>query len=150
MRLFILFLFFSLVSFVSLTQISDTIEAKKFWNDNIQAIVNLDRAKIIFQTNFPLEIRIGDELWSKDDFNANLEKVFTKEVREELKSGSIDNIDAWIMLEDESDTYMVVCYSEFEEYSVLVLMFKQYDGNWKLYGIDMQSDDIEEEVEVEE
>lgn len=138
-------LLFTLLSNFIFSQISDTLEAKKFWADNIQAIVNMDKAKIISQTNFPLEIKIGDEMWSKADFTAKIEKVFTPAVREELKSGSIDNIDAWTMMDDISDTYMVVCFSKFEEYEILVFMFKQFDGQWKLYGIDLQNEIEEEE-----
>jgi len=148
MRITALFLFTFLTN-LSFSQIRDTLEAKKFWADNIQAIINLDKTKIISQTNFPLEINIDEELWSKDDFTARLDNLYTAEFRDELKSGSIDNIDAWTMFEDESDTYMLVSFSKFEEYDALVFMFKQFDGNWKLYGIDMQKDEVDDE-EVEE
>lgn len=132
---------------IAYSQISDKAEAQKFWDSNIKAIVDLDKTKILEQTNFPLEIMIGDQMWSKDEFNAKLEKVFTPILREELQSGSIDDIDAWVLGEDEGDTYMIVCFSEFEEYQILVLMFKQFEGKWKLYGIDLQKDEYEIEEE---
>lgn len=146
---FVLVFSFSLISYLGFSQISDTLVAKKFWSDNIQAIIQLDKAKILSQTNFPLEIRIGDELWDKAKFTSELDNVFTETLRNELKAGSFENIDAWKMFEDESETYMVVCFSTFNEFSILVLMFKEFNGIWKLYGIDMQSDefDIEEDDE---
>lgn len=145
MRFILLLLSVIFLKGISYSQISDKAEAQKFWDNNIKAIIDLDKTKILEQTNFPLEIRIGDELWSKADFSSKLEKVFTPILREELKEGSIEDIDAWVLGEDEGDTYMVVCFSEFEEYQILVLMFKQFDEVWKLYGIDLQKDEYETE-----
>lgn len=137
MKLTILFLLFTHLSFA---QLSDRNEAQKFWDDNINNIVLLKTDQILAQTQFPLNVHLGTvtQKWTKEIFQKKLPNVFTMDVREQLKEMSIDDIDAWVMSDDESETYMLVCYFEEGEYAAVVLSFKQMEGPWKLYGLDYQ------------
>lgn len=137
MKLTILFLLFTHLSFA---QLSDRNEAQKFWDDNINNIVLLKTDQILAQTQFPLNVHLGTvtQKWTKEIFQKKLPNVFTIDVREQLKEMSIDDIDAWLMSDDESETYMLVCYFEEGEYAAVVLSFKQMEGAWKLYGLDYQ------------
>jgi len=144
MRAIILILF-SFLTNLSFSQISDTLEARRFWENNIQAIVKLDKQKIISQTKFPLDVNVGDGSWSETEFKARLDSVFTEPLRTELSDGNYHDIDAWVMSDDANETYMVVTFGSYRKYDVIVLMFKEFDGVWKLYGIDFQDEDEEEE-----
>jgi len=126
---------------ISFSQISDVAEAQNFWDNNIQAIIRLDADKIISQTKFPLNmLASGDEL-TAEEFKGKLNQVFTDAVRIDLRGGSISNIDAWVMSEDDSETYMVACTNPSDDYDAVVFLFKEFDGNWLLYGIDYQKED---------
>ena len=132
-----LFLFFSVLSNA---QIQNQDEADKFWGDNILAIVQLNKEKIIAQTNFPLDINIGEEYWNQEKFSGLVDVLFSQDVRTDLRTGSSASIDAWTLGDDEGETYMVVCNVAYKEFIVEVLMFKQFEGVWKLYGIDFQGE----------
>lgn len=140
MKLTFLFL---LLAHLSFGQLSDRVEAQKFWDINITNIVLLNTEQILAQTQFPLQVHLGTEAqkWTKEIFKKKLPVVFTPEVREQLKKGSIDDIDAWVMSEDDSETYMLVCYFEEGSYAAMVLSFKQFEGKWKLYSIDYQTEE---------
>lgn len=126
---------------VSTAQIENQEEADKFWNENILAIVQLNKEKIIEQTNFPLDINVGEELWNQEKFKGLLDVVFSQDTRTDLRSSSSgDSIDAFTMGEDEGQTYMLVCDVTYKNYGVEVLMFKQFEGVWKLYGIDFHEE----------
>jgi hypothetical protein len=129
-----------LLATVSTAQVENQEDADKFWGDNILAIVQLNKEKIFSQTNFPLDIKIGEESWSQEKLSGLLDVIFSQDVRTTLRSGSSSYIDAYTMGDDEGQTYMVVCDVNYQEYVVEVLMFKQFDGVWKLYGIDFQGE----------
>jgi len=125
---------------VSIAQIENQDEADKFWAENITAIVQLNKEKIFSQTNFPLDINIGKESWNQEKFSGLLDVIFSQEVRTILRGGSTDRIDAYEMGDDEAQTYMLVCDVTYKNYGVEVLMFKQFEGVWKLYGIDFHEE----------
>lgn len=129
-----------LLATVSTAQIENQEEADKFWGDNILAIVQLNKEKIFSQTIFPLDINIGEESWNQEKFSGLIDVLFSQDMRTDLRSGSSGYIDAFTMGDDEGQTYMVVCDVNYKEYVVEVLMFKQFDGVWKLYGIDFQGE----------
>ncbi|MBL4862275.1 MAG: hypothetical protein JKY09_04555 [Crocinitomicaceae bacterium] len=122
----------------SFGQLENSEEAQKFWDDNIQAIVDLEKNKIIEQTNFPLELSATKEVWTKNEFTEKLDMIFHKSQREELSKLNIGDIDAWQMSGHESLMYMVACFEAFDDNRAMVLQFKRIDGEWKLYGIDLQ------------
>ena len=132
-----LFLFFS---FLSIAQIQNQDDADKFWGDNILAIVQLNKEKIISQTNFPLDVNVSEESWNQEKFSGLLDVLFTQDVRTKLRSSSTAVIDASTLGDDEGQTYMIVCNVSYKEFIIEVLMFKQFDGVWKLYGIDFQGE----------
>ncbi len=129
-----------LLATVSIAQVENQDEADKFWAENITAIVQLNKEKIFSQTNFPIKTNIAQESWSKEKFSGLLDVLFSQDVRTELRSGSSRNIDAFTLGDDDGQTYMVVCNVVYKEYLVEVLMFKQFEGVWKLYGIDFQGE----------
>lgn len=128
-------LFFMRFSF---GQVSDTAVARSFWNDNIQAVLKSDVPKVLSQTHFPLEVHKGmkSEKWTKEQFKARFKEVFTQRVMEELRAADVNSIDAWVMGEDATETYMLVCMLSDEDTSAVVLSFKQFNGKWQLYFID--------------
>lgn len=128
------------ISSTIFSQITDRVEAQKFMEDNIYNMVILEKDKIVTQTNFPLEIYTGDKTWGKDEFSSKLSTLFSDAMRIELRGSTIDNIDAWVMAKDTSETYMLACFVPYEEYTAVVFLFKKFNGTWKLYGIDFQKE----------
>lgn len=135
----ILFLVLSIKLF---SQISDREEAQRFWQTNVQAVINLDQEVILNQTRFPLNISTdqGNEKWNKETFKAKLALVFNEKIRKELSKENIDFIDAWVMSEDSSDTYMLIFLNPTDTFEAVVFSFMQFEGLWKLYGIDYQKE----------
>lgn len=134
----LLLLLFCFIHSISNAQIENEEDAKKFWADNILAIIELDKVKILSQTIFPLEINSGKSFWKKEDFSKRMTTLFSDEVRLELKNGSFKNIDAWTMADDTSQTYMVISLVPYENYDAVVFLFRQINTDWKLVGIDFQ------------
>lgn len=127
-------LFVSL-SFSSFSQLKDTLEARKFWEDNIANIVSFNKEKILAQIHFPLAV--GNKKFTKEQFKPVMDKYLNQELRTELSKKDIRSIDAWQMLGDETQTYMLVCYKGIEpQYEAAVLCFLQYNGKWMLNHID--------------
>lgn len=118
-------------------QESDKEKKQLFWNTNIAPIVSGDMEKVLSQTHFPLEVkRSKRENLTREKFKAQYKSFFTPYVTEQLKSGSINDIDAWTMEGDAGPTYMLVCSQSEESEAVFVFCFKEFDGQWKLYLID--------------
>lgn len=111
MRQFIL-VFLAFISLAVHAQLTDRKEAQNFWDNNIGAITTLDIEKIIAHTNFPLEIVKNDKRTSltPSEFKIRIKEFFDENVISQLKTQSINNIDAWVMSEDEGQTYMIVCF----------------------------------------
>jgi len=115
--------------------LKDTVEARKFWNDNIANIVSMNKEKILTQIHFPLEV--GSKKFTKEQFKPVMDKYLNAEIRAELSKKDIKSIDAWKMMGDETQTYMLVCYKGLEpQYEAAVLCFLQYNGKWMLNHID--------------
>lgn len=134
--LLLLFLSASTIGFSQLRdQLKDTLEAKRFWANNIHNIIEGNKNKILDQTNFPLIIQ--DERVEKEQFEAELEKHFTAKIRSELKAASFTRLKAWYIGDDVTPTYMVPCLelSDQELYLAVVFIFFQYKGEWKLKEI---------------
>ena len=131
----LLILFFVCCSISSFSQLKDTLEAKNFWNDNIANIVSFNKEKILSQIHFPLEV--GNKKYTRDQFRLEMDKYLNAELRAELSKKDIQSIDAWKMMGDETQTYMIVCYKGLEtQYEAAVLCFLQYNGKWLLNHID--------------
>ncbi len=134
--------FFAIISMASYAQLSDLKEAQSFWDNNIVAITTLDIEKIVAQTNFPLEIDKNEKKTSltSSEFRTRIKEFFNESVISQLKTQSINNIDAWVMSEDVGQTYMIVCFLEDPSFDAVVFSFKQFDGSWKLYAINYQKE----------
>jgi hypothetical protein len=134
------FMLFMMLSFSSFSQLKDTLEAKKFWADNIANIVSFNKDKILTQIHFPL--KVGDKKFTKEQFKPVMDKYLNQDLRNELKTKDIRAIDAWKMVDDEGQTYMLVCYKGIEpQYSAAVLCFLQYNGKWLLNQIDYHKEE---------
>ncbi len=137
MNRFILLIFLSLGT-TGFSQLKDTVEAQNFWNNNIANIVSFNKEKILTQIHFPLEA--GTRKFTKDQFRMVMDKYLNTELRAELGKKDIRSIDAWKMMGDETQTYMIVCYEGLEaQYEAAVLCFLQYNGEWLLNQIDYHS-----------
>lgn len=131
----LLLLFFLSAATIGFSQLKDTVEARNFWNDNMANIISYNKEKILAQIHFPLEV--GSKKFTKEQFKPVMDKYLNAELRAELGKKDIQSIDAWKMLGDETQTYMIVCYKGLEaEYEAAVLCFLQYNGKWMLNHID--------------
>jgi hypothetical protein len=133
------FIIFFFLPFFSWAQQSEGVEMKQyFWNTNIRNIAEMDKDSILIQTNFPLEIKWGArrEKWTKEQFRLKLSTVFDASVIDQFKNDSYESIDAWTYEDESTPTYMLVVYPENEEFNVIVLSFKQFNEDWKLYQMD--------------
>lgn len=146
----ILFLLLFLVSLCSLGQGTNKDVVLSFWNSNIQSIINLDKAKIIEETNFPLEgswgyvleLKTSPEQWTKEDFVNNIDKIFNEELRNNLKSKTYNDL---VHYKDETGTLSFIINLNFSTKddqsgetfeSSTILFFKMFDNHWKLYSIE--------------
>lgn len=136
----LLLVFFLCMSTIGFSQfkdeLKDTLELRRFWADNIQHIIALNKEKILEQTKFPLSIQ---SKWiEKEQFEQELENHFTKEIRAELKAVAFKRVRTWYIGDDTTPTYMVACWeTKDKEHSVFVVFsFFQYNGQWKLMSID--------------
>lgn len=117
-----------------------------FWNSNIQAMINLDREKIIEQTNFPLagEWYAVFDMWESTEeelheaYVERLEELYNEEFRAILSKYTWENIG---VADTEEGTYLTV-YILFEEIidgevmeSAIILEFGLYDENWMLHAM---------------
>lgn len=137
----ILLLLIALNTTGAFSQLSDRAEAQKFWDDNIQAIVDFDQAKILAQTHYPLEFGTSTGARTKltqTQFKAELSRVFSEALRTELSKKTIDAIDAWKMYGDETETYMIALDSAPEGYDYVMLTFLQFDGKWLLNSVGLE------------
>jgi hypothetical protein len=139
---YVLFLLF-VVPLTSLAQLSEGEEMKQyFWNSNIGNIMEMEKDSVLLQTNFPLEVdREGKkEKWTKEQFKTKLPILFDVAVREQLKTDSPSSIESYTYENEYSPTYLLVLYPSFEEFNVMVLSFKQFNEEWKLYRIDLHAE----------
>lgn len=140
----LLLLFFLSAATSGFSQLEDTLEAKKFWADNIKNIVEYKKELILTQIQFPL--KVGDKKLTKEQFKLVMDKHFSPELRKELGGKDIKSIDAWKMSDDSTQTYMIVCYKGLDpQYEAAVLCFLQYNGKWMLNQIDYHKKENEED-----
>ena len=132
MKIVLLFLFFGW-SFSGFSQLTDTLEAEKFWSDNIQNIVSFNKEKILAQTHFP--IKVGEKFMTRKQFEPIIEQLFSQELRNELAEQTIENIDAWVMFDDTTPTYMIVCFEGIGNHESVQFNFFQYEEKWMLNGV---------------
>ncbi len=136
---FALLVGFLIMSSSLIAQEINKIEPQQFWETNIQAILESDVDKVVSQSYFPMTTFDGD--WSEEAFIDAFDMLFDKAVLVELKTQSFRDIQPFEGNGGEM-TYMVVIATETEfegEFyeSVTLLSFKKFDGEWKLYDIDM-------------
>lgn len=131
----LILLFFLSLTISGFSQLKDTLEAHHFWNDNIANIVSFNKEKILSQIHFPLEA--GNKKFTKEQFRLVMDHYLNQELRAELSKKDIRSIDAWKMMGDETQTYMITCYKGLEpQYEAVVLCFLQYNGKWMLNHMD--------------
>ena len=109
------------------------------WSDNIQAIANLKKEKIIEQTNFPLE---GD--WSmmldlpeggtEQEYTDNLENIFSETLRAALKNSKPEDLksDGGNLVYTYSETYSE---DDMEFEFMTFYTFQKIEGKWMLVSI---------------
>ncbi len=136
---FVLLAGFFIMSSSVIAQEINKIEPQQFWETNIQAILDSDVDKVVRQAHFPMTTFDGD--WSEEPFIDAFDMLFDEAVLAELKTQSFRDIQPFEGNGGEM-TYMVVIATETEfegelYESVTLLSFKKFDGEWKLYDIDM-------------
>jgi hypothetical protein len=121
-----------------------------FWESNIKAIVDFDTAKIITQTNFPLEgswgyaigLETEPEEWTKEDYINNLESIFTEELRTLLREKTFNDLThhsneaGEIQLIINLMSYYTDIETQETYESSTILFFKKFDNEWKLFSIE--------------
>lgn len=130
---------FLLISSSVFAQTLKKVEPQQFWDTNIQAILGSELDEVVSQSHFPMTTFEGD--WSKKDFINSFDLLFDKSILAALRDQSYRDIQP-IESSPGEITYMVVIttYTEVEGEtyeSVTILSFKKFDGEWKLYDIDM-------------
>ncbi|NVO03376.1 MAG: hypothetical protein HXX09_11815 [Bacteroidetes bacterium] len=142
--------FFSFLALTSWSQINkiDSSDAVKqsFWNDNIAAIIHLDKEKIIEQTNFPLK---GEwyqefELWEASEaqlkaaYIDKIEKVFDELVIIGLKKLTWKNA-SFKLIDGEYGISVIYDRVELEDHNFIYfsyeLVFKKINNHWMLTEI---------------
>ena len=139
MKLAYTFLLLLVIAPITLAQEIDKDEAQDFWEDNIQAILDLDKEKVMTQTNFPLNTFDGD--WDQRAFESGFDLIFNEDLIADLKYQSVRDIQS-VEYEPGEITIILDIFSvteidgeEFE--SATILSFKKFEGSWKLYDIKM-------------
>jgi len=142
-------LFFTLLSTVSFGQVNRDV-VMSFWNSNIKAIVDMDKEKIIRQTNFPVEgswgylLELEDKPENKVEsvFTDNLDKIFNEETRKQLSEKTYNDL---VHHKNEAGEIIFIVNVVFDnvdpetgyEYeSSTLFFFKLFDNKWKLYSVE--------------
>lgn len=117
----------------------DPIEAKTFWESNVQKILEGDKNTVADQTHFPLNTFRGK--MERAEFLENFEDLFSEDVLKDLSRQGPSDIQP-VEYDPGVVTYMIVTILETEVdrevmESAVVLSFKKYDGAWKLYSVDI-------------
>ena len=121
-------------------------EIHAFWNDNIKAITDLDKDKIISQTNFPLG---GSwyELYEPNNLSeSTLKALYIKNIENIFDQLAIDGLNmlTWedattVKVDDETGISVIYARIEEEGYNLLYfeyeLVFRKIKENWKLSAI---------------
>lgn len=137
----ILFLAIPLLSF---SQIQDPERAEAFWKDNVHAILAGEMEKVLTQTQYPLTVTrnfgvetTSHEAWTKAQFKAKYDEVFTAPILAYFEKKDFSSIDASIYGDDI--LYMVI-YGEVGIEEGVVFAFSLFNGEWKLHRVDYYID----------
>ncbi len=142
---------FTLLTSISFSQLVQKTELDAFWNSTILPIVKIDKETIIAQTNFPLEGAWGymvddlsePESWTTELYSNNLEKIFTDEIRISMRSKTINDLAHFTTDEGETALLLSILIETYDKESDMTFetsymyFFKKFDGNWKLFKIDI-------------
>ena len=143
-------------SFTQLTMITHSHlvpkpELEQFWNSTILPIVQLDKETIISETNFPLEGAWGymvddlseQESWTQALYSANIEKIYTKEIRIAISGKTINDLAHFTTDEGQIALLLSILIETYDKESDMTFetsymyFFKKFDGYWKLFKIDI-------------
>ncbi len=147
----ILIVAFALLTSISFSQLVPKPELDQFWNSTVLPIVKLDKETIISQTNFPLEGAWGymvddlsdPESWTKELYTNNLDQIFTEEIRIAMRSKTINDLAHFKTDEGETSLLLSILIETYDKESDMtfessyMFFFKKFEGNWKLYKIDI-------------
>lgn len=129
------------------TNTIDTLELKKFWNDCILPIINLDKDKLEQIVYFPLAGDWGymvglnkpEELWTEKEFYNNLQKLFHPKYLDKLKKQTFKDISVYRQDDGEINLLVTVNFEKkvrnFKTESSTILRFRKINNKWKLYVI---------------
>jgi len=122
---------------------------------NLQAIIDLDKSKIISQTNFPLEGNWGQALglkgeytdWTKEDLTTDLSKIFVINYRSDFSDNTsleskkpaliFENSDLYMGQIDETGVYYSAQNKINENHCCTRMTFKKVENDWKLVRLDL-------------
>jgi len=147
----ILIIAFTFLTSITFSQLVQKAELEEFWNSNILPMVKIDKETIISQTNFPLEGAWGymvddlsdSESWTAELYTNNLEKIYTDEIRIAMRSKTINDLAHFTTEEGETALLLSIMIETYDKESDMtfessyMFFFKKFEGNWKLYKIDI-------------
>jgi|GEM_PF-1307875 hypothetical protein len=132
------------------SQKADLNTVKTFWDANIYEIIILDQEGIEKHTYFPVEgswgyiLNLEDpESTTDEDFTHNLKEIFTEEVRVALRNKTYNDL---VHHTDENGELnfivQVITTTQMEGSgevmeSMMILYFKKFEGEWKLFQIEL-------------
>lgn len=147
----ILIIAFTFLTSITFSQLVQKAELEEFWNSNILPMVKIDKETIISQTNFPLEGAWGymvddlsdPESWTAELYTNNLEKIYTDEIRIAMRSKTINDLAHFTTEEGETALLLSIMIETYDKESDMtfessyMFFFKKFEGNWKLFKIDI-------------
>ncbi|TNF48546.1 MAG: hypothetical protein EP305_05260 [Bacteroidetes bacterium] len=141
---------FLLLNGFTFSQKADLNTVKTFWETNIYEIIILDQEGIEKHTHFPVEGSWGyildledPESTTDEDFTHNLKEIFTEEVRVALRNKTYNDL---VHHTDENGELnfivQVMMTTQLEDSdevmeSMMILYFKKFEGDWKLFQIEL-------------
>jgi hypothetical protein len=142
---------FTQLTIISYSQLVPKAELEQFWNSSISPIVQFDKETIISQTNFPLEGTWGymvddlsePESWTQALYSANIEKIYTNEIRIAMRGKTINDLAHFTTDEGQTALLLSIIIETHDKESDLTFetaymyFFKKFNGNWKLFKIDI-------------
>lgn len=142
---------FLLFTHITFSQLVPKAELDQFWNSNILSMVRIDKEAIVAQTNFPLEGAWGymiddlsePESWTQELYSNNLAKIYTDEIRIAMRSKTINDLTHFTTDEGETALLLSIMVETYDKESDMtfestyMFYFKKFDGNWKLFKMDI-------------
>lgn len=123
----------------------DTLELKKFWNDCMFPIMNLDKNRLKQIVNFPLAGDWGhliglnkpEEQWTEKEFYNHLQKLFYPEYLDKLKKQTYKDINVYQQDDGEINLLVTVHFEKridnVKTESSTILRFRKINNRWMLY-----------------